>query len=564
MIYLIVSFLTFLITVITTPYLIQFLTERDLVDKPNVEDRRIHTSSVPRMGGIIIFAAVMVITFLFYRDLSSKIFFVSGALVVFGLGLVDDFKSVKWYVKFAFQSIAAIFLILSLYQNNFTEIKFLGFTLLPWIDYIVLFILIVGLLNSFNFMDGLDGLVTGYSLIVASMCFLLTLNSGNTFLSYLSASIVGTTLGFLKFNANPARMFLGDSGSLTLGFLISSLVIMISGSVSVGAQNQFISYSNTIDLTFVIIALALPLADTIRVIFVRLEKGNNLFLADSSHFHHVLLNKKIRHKTVVLLIHIFSVMFVLLAIYYAKSSQITALIIFIILLDLFFSVQYILGFLIKKEILIAYSKVYNSIPDLIPKIYKNVMLPLVAFSLIVLFIFLIFNQIDKSNYYYNYFILLIIPSLFYSSTQLKRHNYYPELLVLINIVLFFLITGLNGFFYKLYPVPLINQINFNQIFILVLSSTIILFVLFKERVANIRLQFLTGSDLIISVLILSIYVAVQFINLPDSYMISDTLFRSYLVYLFYKILVVTLPKIHFPLYYVSFFIAVIAVLISII
>lgn len=564
MIYLIVSFLTFLITVITTPYLIRFLTKRDLVDNPNGEDRRIHTSSVPRMGGIIIFAAVMFVTFLFYHDFSSKIYFVLGAIVVFVLGLIDDFKSVKWHIKFAFQSIAAILLILSLNNNNFTEVKFLGFTLLPGFDYLVLFILIVGLLNSFNFMDGLDGLVTGYSLIVASMSFLLTLNGGNPFLSYLSASIIGTTLGFLKFNANPARIFLGDSGSLTLGFLISSLVIMLSGNISTSSQNHFMLHTNNIDLAFVIIALALPLADTIRVIFVRFEKGKNLFLADSNHFHHVLLNKKIKHKTVVLLIHIFSVMFVLLAIYYVKFSQVTALIIFIILLDLFFSVQYILGFLIKKEVLIAYSKVYNSIPDLIPKIYKNVVLPLVALSLIALFIFLIFNQVNKSNNYYNYFVLLIIPSLFYSSTQLKKHHYYPELLVLINIVLFFLITGLNGFFYKLYPVPLINQINFNQIFILGLSGTIMLFVLFKERVANINLQFLTGSDLIISVLILSIYVAVQFIDLPDSYMISDTLLRSYLVYLFYKVIIVTLPKIHFPLYYVSFFIAVVAILISII
>jgi len=515
------------------------------------------------MGGIIIFGVVLIVTFSFYNDIVSKIFFISGALVAFGLGLVDDFKELKWNTKFIFQSVAAILLILSLYADNLIDIKLLGFTLIPGINYLVLFILIVGLLNAFNFMDGLDGLVSGYSLIVASMCFLLSISSGFTFISFLSAAIIGSTLGFLKFNANPARIFLGDSGSLTLGYFISSLVIMISGRVSAGSQNEVLSNSNTIDLTFIIIALALPIADTIRVMYVRLKQRNNLFLADSNHLHHILLNTKIRHKTVVLIIHIFSVMFVLLAIYYARYSQTTALIIFTVFLVSFFFIQDMLSFLIKKKILIVYSNIYNRIPALIPEIYKNIMLPVVALSLIISFVFLIINEVSNSHYYYNYFILIIIPSLFYSSTRLKKYNYYPELLVLINIILFFLITGLNGFFYKMYPVPIINQINFNQIFIFVLSFTIILFVLFKERVASLKSQFLTGSDLIISVLILSIYIAVQFINLPDSYKISDTLLRSYLVYLFYKIIIVTAPKVHFSLYYISFFIAVLAVVISI-
>ena len=288
------------------------------------------------MGGIVIFTVVIIITFSFYQDTFSKIFFISGTLVVFGLGLVDDIKNLKWNTKFIFQSVAAILLILSLNADNLNDIKLLGFTLVPGINYLVLLILIVGLLNAFNFMDGLDGLVSGYSLIVASMCFLLSINIGFTFISYLSAAIIGSTLGFLKFNANPARIFLGDSGSLTLGYLISSLVIMISGKVSADTQNNVLLYSSTIDLTFIIIALALPIADTVRVMFVRLKQHNNLFLADSNHLHHILLGTGIRHKTVVLIIHIFSVMFVLLAIYYARYSQTTALIIFTVFLVLFF------------------------------------------------------------------------------------------------------------------------------------------------------------------------------------------------------------------------------------
>ncbi len=563
MIYLVISFFTFLITVISTPFLIDFLIKKELVDRPNGEKRRIHTEPIPRLGGIIIFSAILSITLAFYHNIYSIIFFIAGAVIAFGLGFVDDVKGVKWQIKFIFQSAAALLLILFFNANGLTVIKLFGFTLLPGINYLVLLVLIVGLLNAFNFMDGLDGLAAGYSLIIASMCFLLNIGNDFSLIGYLSAATIGATLGFLKFNANPARIFLGDSGSLTLGYVISGLVIIISGEVSANPENNIQAYSDTIDLTFVIIALAFPIADTIRVILVRLRQRRNLFIADTNHLHHILYSRNIRHKTVVLLVHIFSITFVLLAIYYAKSSKTNALIIFTVLLGLFFYVQYILDFLIKKNVLLAYSKIYNKLPDLFPKIYKTFLLPFVSLGVITMFVFLMFYEISVGPQIYKYFLLLLIATLFYSGVTLRKKIYNAELLVLINLILFFLITGYNGFFYKLYPVPIINQININQILILLLSGMIIYFVLFKERVANLKQQFLTGTDLILAVLILFIYIAVQFINLPDSYKISDTLLRSFLVFLFYKIIIVTVPKIHFPLYYISFFIAALAVIIAV-
>ncbi|MDP2364439.1 MAG: MraY family glycosyltransferase, partial [Ignavibacteria bacterium] len=272
MIYLIISFLTFLITIVLTPFLIQYLIKKDIVDKPNGEVRRIHTEPIPRMGGIIVFAVILIITFAFYQDIYSKIFFIAGAITAFGLGFIDDIKGVRWQIKFFIQSIAAVLLILSFNADSLTIIKFMGYTLFPGLNYAILFILIVGLLNSFNLMDGLDGLVTGYSLIVASMVFLLSMGTQLTFLEYLSSAIIGTTLGFLKFNANPARIFLGDSGSLTLGYLVSGIVIAISGEVSLNPGSNPHVFSNTIDLTFIFIALAIPLADTIRVLLVRVNK----------------------------------------------------------------------------------------------------------------------------------------------------------------------------------------------------------------------------------------------------------------------------------------------------
>ena len=556
MIYLIIAFLCFLIAVVVTPYLIEYLIKKDIVDKPNGEERRMHTEPIPRMGGIIIFAVIIVITFAFYQDIYSKKFFIAGAFVVFALGLADDFKPVKWYIKFLVQSIAAVLLILSLVDHNFTKINFLEFTLYPGFNYLILFILIVGLLNSFNLLDGLDGLVTGISLVIAAMCFLLSMGEPFVFLPVLAAATIGTTLGFLKFNANPARIFLGDSGSLILGYIVTAMVLAISGESSI---NETKTLTNNIDLAFVFIVFAVPIGDTLRVMSVRLRGKKNIFLADSSHIHHILYSQNIRHKTVVVLIQGFSIMFVLLAIYYARVSKFNAIIIFIFMITAFLFVKQIVGFIIKKEHLLSYGQMYKKIPRGFPVIYKKYLLPIVALLVILVFTILTFAEVRGSKQIYKYFLLLIIPSLLYSGITLRKKGYYAEILVLINLIVFFIVTGLNGFFYKPYPFPIITQININQILIITLSGMIIFFVLFKERIHNLRQQFLSGTDLTIALFIAFIYVAAQFIDLPDSYKISDTLLRSFLVFLFYKIIIAIFPKFHFSLYYISFLIAVIAV-----
>lgn len=560
MIYLIIAFLCFLITIVLTPYLISYLIKKDLVDRPNGEERRMHTEPMPRMGGIVIFAVIIIITFAFYQDIYSKKFFIAGAFVVFTLGLIDDLKPVKWYIKFLVQSIAALFLILSLTSHHFTVISFMEFTLLPGLNYFILFVLIVGLLNSFNLLDGLDGLVTGISLVISSMSFLLSMGGSFVFLPFLAAATIGTTLGFLKFNANPARIFLGDSGSLILGYLVTGLVLAISDPDSIALINGCKTLANKIDLAFVMIVFAVPIGDTLRVMYVRFRDKKNLFLADSSHIHHILYSQNIRHKTVVLLIQGLSVLFVLLAIYYTKVSKYNSILIFVFMITAFFLVKQIVGFIIKKEHLLTYGQMYKKIPHIFPKIYKVFLLPSVALLLAIVFTFLIFTEANGSKQVYKYFLLLIIPSLLYSGITLRKKGYYAELLVLINLIVFFIVTGLNGFFYNPYPFPIITQININQILIITLSGMIIFFVLFKERIHNFRQQFLTGTDLSIALFIIFIYIAAQLINLPDSYKISDTLVRSFLVFIFYKIVITIFPKIHFSIYYLSFLIAVIAVL----
>lgn len=560
MIYLITVFLAFLITVVVTPYFISYLLKKDIVDKPNGEERRIHSESIPRLGGVIIFFIIMLVTFGVYPDIFSRKYFILGAIVLFITGLYDDIKPINWYVKFAGQSIATVLLILSFVDKKYSIIELSGFELYPILNYVILFILILGMLNSFNLLDGMDGLVSGLTIIIASMCFLLSIGKPFVFLPFLAAAVTGTTLGFLKFNANPARIFLGDSGSLILGYLITNMVIVISGEASINSINTTGVLTNKIDLTFVIIVCAVPIADTLRVMLVRIKNKRHPFLADSSHIHHILYSQQIRHKTVVLIIHLFAVTFVLIALYYAKISKTNGIIIFFVFLTIFVFIKPIVRFILKKEVLLAYGRMYKLIPKFSPWIYSKLLIPVVSALLFILILVLIFKEGIQYHTVYRLSFISLVGVLFLSALSLRKNKYYAELLVMVNLVLFFALTDFNSVFYSMYPIPFLQQINLNQIMIFVLSATIILYVFFRERISDFRQQYLTGSDLTLAVIILFIYIAVRFINIDESYKISDTLLRGYLVFLFYKIIVVLYPRSHATLYYSSFTVLAIVII----
>jgi hypothetical protein len=179
-------------------------------------------------------------------------------------------------------------------------------------------------------------------------------------------------------------------------------------------------------------------------------------------------------------------------------------------------------------------------------------LPVLGVSTVLLMLLLLFYEIERYQSYYLYLLIFQIPALAYAVVVFRRNNYYVDLIVFLNLIIFFAITGLNGFFYKMYPVPFIMQININQVFILLFSAVVIIFILFKERIANLRTQFLTGVDLSIALSIVFVFLLSLLLDIPSAYRISDTLLRSFLLFLFYKIIITTFPRFHFSLHFTSF------------
>ncbi|MCL6494924.1 MAG: undecaprenyl/decaprenyl-phosphate alpha-N-acetylglucosaminyl 1-phosphate transferase [Ignavibacterium sp.] len=378
MLYVITLFFCFISVVYATPLFTDLLRSLKLFDEPD-SGRKIHKEPIPRMGGVIIYSITILFLFFLYPNVSNIKYFLTGSLIIFLLGVVDDFKNLPWHIKFLGQSIAAVFLILFLRNHGYFNFNFAGIVFPEFLTILMLFIFIVGTLNSFNLLDGLDGLVAGFALLLSVLSFLLSLGSDNSFVTLLSVILFGVTLGFLKFNSNPASIFLGDSGSLTIAYF--SLAVLLSSFAEVS--------NHSIDLVFMGIILSVPIIDTVRVMAIRIANKKHPFLPDNNHIHHIIYSKKIRHKTTVFIILALTIISFLIGIIYKFSSNVLGLFLFIIFAGFLLFIDNILDFIIRKENLLYYGRLFKKLPANFAIVFKYYFLPIITFVLFSFIVYLI-------------------------------------------------------------------------------------------------------------------------------------------------------------------------------
>lgn len=551
MLYLITLFFSFISVVYATPLFIDLLHSLNLFDKPD-NDRKIHKEPIPRMGGVIIYTITILFLIFLYPNISNFKYFLIGSLVIFLLGIADDFKNLPWYIKFLGQSVAAVFLILFLRNHGYFNFNFTGVVLPEFLTIPILFIFIVGTLNSFNLLDGLDGLVTGFGLLVSVLSFFLSLGTPNTFVTILSVIFFGVALGFLKFNSNPASIFLGDSGSLTIAYF--SLAILLSSFAEVS--------NHSIDLVFIGIILSVPLTDTLRVMVIRIANKKHPFLPDNNHIHHIIYSKKIRHKTTVFIILTLTLISFLIGVFYKFSSNILGLSLFIIFAGFLLFIDKILNFIIRKENLLYYGRLFKKIPAIFAKVFKYYFLPIITFILFSFIVYLISYKVSLNDKRFVYLLIFNLLTIIYVLINMKTSNYISEIFVLINFILFFYTTGLTNIFNKLHPFPIINFININQIISLLIISVIVFYFLFRERISQTKNEnFLNGLELIIMLFVIFTYLFAKFTSISPTYnLISEILTKSFMFYLFYKIVSNCFPKLHIPFYFSSFVFVIIVLL----
>ena len=302
--------LAFITAFVATPYTIRLARKVGAVDIPN--DRRINKKTMPRLGGLAVIAGFLIseiylvvsmilenkINFL-DDNLNTKLLGILSGVVVLGIVCyIDDVKNIKPLVKLTGQLVAAMIVVASgVVINNFTiPFKENSIIINEVLSYIITVIWIIGITNAINLSDGLDGLSSGITLLSCiSLIIVFSLNGSPLIAIVLITALAGAILGFLPYNFNPAKTFIGDVGSNFMGFMLSVISIM-------GVAKTY----TAIVLIAPILVLALPILDTIWAIIRRIVKTRSLkgvFKADKGHLHHKLVARGYTQKQTVLILY---------------------------------------------------------------------------------------------------------------------------------------------------------------------------------------------------------------------------------------------------------------------
>jgi UDP-GlcNAc:undecaprenyl-phosphate GlcNAc-1-phosphate transferase len=318
--YLVIFLIALGTSLFLTPMIRRVCQRVEWLDVPH-DYRRLHTAPVPRLGGVAVFVSVMLslaslpfIDNLVTHGLEDQWRGVAAVLasstIVFLFGVYDDLvgASAKW--KVVAQAVAAVLLYYLGGRVDALTVPFVGsFQLPPVLGFALTLVWVVGISNAFNLIDGLDGLATGASLFASLVILGVSLVNGHSLVTVISIALAGALIGFLRYNFNPASIFLGDSGALFIGFLLAALSVT-------GSQKA----STVVAVAIPLMAFALPVIDTGFAITRRFISGKPLFEGDREHIHHKLLERGWSQRKVAFALYGVCALFGMLALLFTSDS----------------------------------------------------------------------------------------------------------------------------------------------------------------------------------------------------------------------------------------------------
>lgn len=300
------------VTGLLMPMLIKLFLLKRLVD--NTERRKIHDREIPTMGGTGFFGAFMITLLLFgsYEQLAAHRVELLTISVMFVVGLRDDLIELRPVSKLIAQLVPAFLLI---YLSNLVFLSFynfLGIGDIPyWFGVTLSLLTIIGLTNSFNLIDGLDGLACSLALLGSLVFGSWFYYQGVDYYSFIAFAFAGSLIGFLYYNWQPAKIFMGDTGALVIGFLLAILAIRFIEYNAMLPAGTFLKFNSGITLAISI--LIVPIFDTLRIIIVRLILKRSPFVPDKNHTHHMLLRLGFSHAQSTLILVFVNIAFIGLA-----------------------------------------------------------------------------------------------------------------------------------------------------------------------------------------------------------------------------------------------------------
>ena len=308
---------------LSTPSFITIAKLKHLFDDPS-DDRKIHTENTPSMGGMMIFAGTL-FSFLLWlpvNEIGVIKYLVPSLIIMFFVGMKDDIIGTVPVKKLAAHIVVA-FIMVFMAEIKLTSLHGLfGVKEIPeWAGIMLSIFTYIVIVNAFNLIDGVDGLAAGVGLIASTTFGFWFYYAEDWTYAVLAFSLAGALLGFLRFNFNPAKIFMGDSGSLVIGFLFAVMAIEL---VEYDAQQELPKIIKNISKPILAMSiLVYPLFDTLRIFTLRAIKGVSPFTADRNHIHHRLMDIGLGHKQIAIIIYTFSVLTIIAAFYsqYFDSSS---------------------------------------------------------------------------------------------------------------------------------------------------------------------------------------------------------------------------------------------------
>jgi UDP-GlcNAc:undecaprenyl-phosphate GlcNAc-1-phosphate transferase len=309
----------FITSILITPLVKKLAFKVGATDKPN--QRKVHEKIMPRLGGLAIYISFVVGLLVLRPEDPYNIPIIIGSLIIIITGILDDIMELSAKVKMAGQIVAALVVVMwGGLQVSFVNLPLFGQLEFGFLSIPITILWIVGITNAINLIDGLDGLAAGVSSIALITISGMAIIMGNTFVVAMGAIVLASTLGFLIYNFYPAKIFMGDTGAMFLGYIISVLSLL--------------GFKNVTFISFIIpiIILGVPISDTFFAIIRRILNKKPLSAADKSHLHHCLLRLGFTHRQTVIMIYAMAAIFGLIAVIFSQAKVWGSLVVIAVLI----------------------------------------------------------------------------------------------------------------------------------------------------------------------------------------------------------------------------------------
>ncbi|AIM16237.1 MULTISPECIES: glycosyltransferase family 4 protein [Neobacillus] len=327
--------LCFISSILLTPLVKKLAFKIGATDKPN--QRKVHQKIMPRLGGLAIYLSFIIGFLILQPEGPYALPIILGSLIIVFTGILDDIYELSAKIKFIAQIIAAaIVVVWGGVHVEFINLPFGGQITFGYLSIPLTIIWIVGITNAINLIDGLDGLAAGVSSIALITISGMAIIMGDGFVTAMASLVLASTLGFLIYNFHPAKIFMGDTGALFLGFMISVLSLL--------------GFKNVTLISFIvpIIILGVPISDTFFAIIRRIVNKKPLSAPDKSHLHHCLLRLGFTHRQTVLIIYAMAAFFGLMAIIFSQAKLLGGFFLILVLLILIELIAEAIGLVSKN------------------------------------------------------------------------------------------------------------------------------------------------------------------------------------------------------------------------